>query len=101
MYGARPLQNRRQAVMRPAKQGLRGRKIRPGIARCVRSGWNPEDASWSAAYAGITCPVQITINARRLYSVQDRFAEKTKNRYASRFRPGLPPDSCTDEEELK
>jgi anti-sigma B factor antagonist len=31
---------------------------------------------------------------------KDCFAEYTKNRYASRFRPGLPPDSCTDEEEL-
>jgi len=32
---------------------------------------------------------------------KDRFAKSTKNRYASRFRPGLPPDWCTDEEELK
>jgi anti-sigma B factor antagonist len=31
---------------------------------------------------------------------KDRFAKSTKNRYASRFRPGLPPDPCTDEEEI-
>jgi anti-sigma B factor antagonist len=72
----------------------------PGIARSVRNGWNPESASWSAAFAGITCPARITIDRGAVgLGANDRFAKSSKNRYASRFRPRLPPDPCTDEEE--
>jgi anti-sigma B factor antagonist len=36
----------------------------------------------------------------RLPKAKNRFAKCTKYRYALRFRPGLPPDPCTDEEEI-
>jgi anti-sigma B factor antagonist len=45
-------------------------KIRPVIARFVRSGSSPGAASLSAAGAGITCPARITINAKRLQSIR-------------------------------
>ena len=81
----------------------------PGIARYARGGWNLEGASLSARHAGITCPARITINrgvvaleagGDLLLLLRKRpLCEMFKNSYASRFRLGLPPDPCMNEEE--
>jgi len=47
-------------LRKPARSRLFEAKIRPGIARFARSGWNRVGASWSARSAVITCPARTT-----------------------------------------
>ncbi len=72
-------------------------------AQYALDGWNPGAANWSATSADTTCPARTTTEFDVVFAFYDlfhyRFAKNLESGYALRFRPSLPPDLRSDEEE--